>query len=105
MLASSHSSEYTAEAGERRRSEGGRQADGLGFLSYLSCTLPSGGGGDGTGHMVKEQNAKTRASYCAYASTCLGRRGKKQPQGEIRDIFDCLSVGEGSAARTGRDRE
>lgn len=55
--------------------------------------------------MVKEQNAKTRASYCAYASTCLGRRGKKQPQGEIRDIFDCLSVGEGSAARTGRDRE
>lgn len=63
------------------------------------------GGGDGTGHMVKEQNAKTRASYCAYASTCLGRRGKKQPQGEIRDIFGCLSVGEGSAARTGRDRE
>jgi len=69
-------------------SEGGRQADGWGFLLFI-CTQASdetGRGGEGVRRrgrrdMIetvkwKQWNRNTRAP-CAFVSACLGKRGEK----------------------------
>lgn len=72
-LASSHSSECRAEAGERDGSEGGRQDDGLGFFSYLSVHQRQQS--RGKTHTMEKAKCKHQGSSLCFCQCMLRVKG------------------------------
>lgn len=73
VFTSSHSSQFRAEAAEWDGSEGGRQGDGLGFLSYLSVQQHLR-----WGHMMERVKCKHQGSFLCFCQHLLREKGQER---------------------------